>query len=119
MFVDIPPWVAPTPVSPILCMPSTNILSPDAKGWGSWNPFMGVSRKQVTNPELLDCIELIPIPLELLIAIISWFTESKPVTGARTLTSEIVWFGAIGLKDNLSITVFVTGLNTNKLGAVM
>jgi len=31
---------------------------------------MGVSRKQVTTPDELDCIEFIPTPFELLIAII-------------------------------------------------
>ena len=114
---DIPPWVAPTPVSPIRCIPSTNILSPIENGWGSTNPFIGVSRKQVTKPELLDCIEPIPIPFELLTAIMVWFTESNPVTGAKTLTSDIVWFGAIATIEEVSMTLFDVGLNTIKLGA--
>ena len=117
VFVDIPPWVAPTPISPILCIPSTNISSPFANGCGSTNPFIGVSKKQVTNPDELDCTELIPIPFELLIAIIWWFKESKPVTGAITLTSDIVWLGAMGCNDELSATTFLTGLKTIKFGA--
>ena len=66
VLVDIPPCVAPIPASPTLCIPSTYTLSPTAKGWSS-NPFIGVSRKQVTTPELLIWTELIPTPLELLI----------------------------------------------------
>ena len=116
---DIPPCVAPTPVSPSLSIPSTNILSPIANGWGSTKPFIGVSRKQVTKPELLDCIDPMPTPFELLTAIIVWLTESKPVTGANTFTSDMVWLGVIATTEFVSTTLPDVGLNTIKLGAFM
>ena len=94
-------------------------MSPIANGCGSTNPFIGVSKKQVTTPDLLETIEPIPTPLELLIETISWFTESKPVTGAKTLTSDIVWLGVIATMDELSITTPVVGLKTIKLGALI
>ena len=118
VFVDIPPCVAPTPVSPSLWIPSTNISSPILNGWIS-NPLIGVSRKQVTTPELLVWSELIPTPFELLIAIILWTTESNPDTGANTSTCDIVWFGVTACKDTSSTIVFDTGLNTIKLGALI
>ena len=80
---------------------------------------MGVSRKQVTKPDELDCIEFIPIPFELLIAIIEWLTESNPVTGARILTSDIVWLGAIATKDESFTNILLIGLNTIKFGALI
>ena len=80
---------------------------------------MGVSRKQVTRPDELDSIEFIPTPFELLIAIIEWLTESNPVTGARILTSDIVWFGAIAIKDESFTNLLLIGLNTSKFGALI
>ena len=108
-----------TPTSPSLSIPSTKISSPVANGCGFVKPLNGVSKKQVTIPDELVSIELIPTPFELLIAMILWLTESKPLTGAKTLTSDIVWFGAIGCNDKLSTTTFETGLNTIKLGALI
>ena len=72
----------------------------------------------MTNPDTLVCTEVIPIPFELLIAIILWFNESKPVTGAITFISDIVWLGAIGCNEELSTTTFLTGLKTSKFGAL-
>ena len=118
MFVDIPPCVAPIPASPILWIPSTKTSSPTANGCES-NPLIGVSRKQVTTPELLIWTELIPTPFELLIEIILWTTESKPVTGDSTSTWDIVWFGVRACNERLSTTVFVTGLNTIKFGVAI
>ena len=72
VLVVIPPCVAPIPASPILNKPSTNTLSPIAKG-SVTNPFVGVSIKQVTTPAFgygANITELIPTPLELLIATI-------------------------------------------------
>ena len=117
--MEIPPCVLPIPRSPSNCIPSTNISSPIAKGWGSIKPLNGVSRKQVTTPELLDCIELIPTPFELLIEIIWWFMESNPDTGAKILTLDIVWLGAIATNDESSTIVFVTGLKISKSGALI
>ena len=77
----------------------------------------GVSRKQVTSPDKLDCIEFIPTPLELLMEIIEWFIESNPVIGDMTLTSDIVWLGTSGINDESSLTSPVKGLITIKLGA--
>ena len=118
VFVDIPPCVAPIPVSPTLWIPSTYTSSPTANGCSS-NPFIGVSRKQVTTPDLLICNEFIPTPFELLIDIILCTTESKPVTGDNTSTFDIVWLGANGCNYKLSTTVLVIGLNTIKLGVLM
>ena len=75
--------------------------------------------KQVTRPELLVWTELIPTPLELLIDIILWTTESKPVTGDNTSTLDIVWLGVNGCNDTSSTIVFVCGLNTIKLGVLI
>ena len=63
------------------------ISSPTAKGCES-NPFIGVSRKQVTTPELLIITELIPTPFELFIEITLCTTESNPDIGDNTLTSD-------------------------------
>ena len=52
-------------------------------------------------------------------ATIRWFNESKPVTGAITLTSDIVWLGAIGCNDELSTIIFLTGLKTMRFGALI
>ena len=98
MFVDIPPCVAPIPASPTLCIPSTYTWSPTANGCSS-KPLIGVSRKQVTTPELLMITEFIPTPFELLIEIILWTTESNPVTGDNTSTLDIVWLGVNGCKE--------------------
>ena len=117
MLVDIPPLKVPIPASPTLCIPSTNTWSPTANGCSS-NPLIGVSRKQVTIP-LLVWTELIPTPLELLIEIILWTTESRPVTGDNTSTFEIVWLGANGCNETSSTIVLVTGLNTIKLGGLI
>ena len=120
VLVVIPPCVLPIPASPMRNNPSTNTSSPTAKG-SITNPFVGVSIKQVIIPALGKgawIIELIPTPLELLIAIILWFTESRPLIGATISTSETVWFGVIACNDESSITVFDTGLNNNKLGAL-
>ena len=81
--------------------------------------MIGVSRKQVTTPELLVCNEFIPTPFELLIDIILWTTESKPVTGDKTSTFDIVWLGEKGCNETLSTTVLVIGLNTIKLGVLI
>ena len=62
--------------------------------------------------------ELIPIPFELLIATILWVTESNPLIGAIKFTSETVWLGKIASNDASSTRTLVTGLNTNKLGAL-
>ena len=108
----------PIPASPTLDIPSTKILSPIANG-SIANPLVGVSKKQVTTPALGNVawsIEFIPTPLELLIAIILCWIESKPVIGEITFTSDIVWFGSIGCKDESSTTMFLTGLNTIKFG---
>ena len=81
------------------------------------NPLIGVSRKHVTTPDKLVSIELIPTPFELLMATILCTTESRPVTGDKTSTLEIVWFGVSGCNETSSTIVLVTGLNTIKLGA--
>ena len=112
----LPPCVAPIPLSPTLCIPSMKISSPTANGCSS-NPFIGVSRKQVTTPELLVITELIPTPFELFIATTLCTTESNPYIGDITLTSDTFWFGAIACRETSSTTVFVTGLNKIRLGA--
>ena len=120
MLVVIPPCVAPIPASPIRINPSTNTLSPIAKG-SVTNPFVGVSIKHVIIPAFGNgawITEFIPTPLELLIATILWLTESKPLIGAMTLTSETVWFGAIACSEESSISVLDTGLKSSKLGAL-
>ena len=62
---------------------------------------------------------MIPTPFELLIEIILWTTESNPVIGDKTSTLDIVWLGVKGCNDRLSTTVFETGLNTIKFGALI
>ena len=114
----IPPLWVPIPASPTLWIPSTKISSPTANGCSS-KPLIGVSKKHVTTPELLICNELIPTPFELLIEIIWWTTESRPVTGDNTSTLDIVWFGVNGCNETLSTTVFDTGLKTIKLGVLI
>ena len=115
--VEIPPWVAPIPVSPTLCIPSTKIWSPDANGWTS-KPLIGVSKKQVTTPDLLVCSELIPTPLVLSIDTILCTTESNPDIGDTTSTLDIVWFGTDGINDKSSTTSPETGLKTINFGVL-
>ena len=116
---SIDPVFVPKPASPTLEIPSTKILSPILNG-SSANPLVGVSKKQVIIPALGNTawsIEFIPTPLELLIATILCWTESNPVIGEIIFTSDIVWFGSIGCRDELSTIIFLTGLNTSKFGA--
>ena len=116
----IPPCVAPIPASPTRNKPSTNTSSPIAKG-SFTNPFVGVSIKQVITPAFgygAWMIELIPTPFELFIATTLWFIESSPLIGAITSTLDIVWLGVTACNDASSTSVFVTGLNTNKFGAL-
>ena len=47
-----------------------------------------------------------------------WVTESNPLIGAIILTSETVWLGAIASSDASSTSTLVTGLKTNRLGAL-
>ena len=123
--VPIPPWppVVPTPTtvvpdSPSRWIPSTNILSPVANGAVKY-PLSGVSKKQVTNPELLVCIERIPTPLELLIDIILWVLESNPWIGTNNSTSATVWFGTLAIKEELSITILSIELKSTKSGGLI
>ena len=112
--------MAPIPASPKRNIPSTNTLSPIAKG-SVTNPFVGVSIKQVIIPAFGNgawITELIPTPLELLIATTLWLTESKPLIGAITFTSDTVWFGTIASSEESSTSLFDTELNNNKLGAL-
>ena len=104
------------PASFILWIPSTYTSSPTANGCGSGNPLNGVSKKQVTIPPILVCTEFIPTPLELSIATIWCWTESKPWIGAITSTLDIVWFGVIASNVESSIIFWLMGLNNNKLG---
>ena len=120
VLVVIPPCVAPIPASPTRNKPSTNTLSPIANG-SVTNPFVGVSRKQVTTPAFgySDKVtEFIPTPLELFTATTLWLTESNPLIGAIKSTLDTVWLGAIACNDEVSTTIFETGLKTIKLGAL-
>ena len=82
-------------------------------------PLSGVSKKQVTNPEVLLSIERIPTPLELLIAIIEWFVDSNPWIGTNISTSEIVWFGTLAINDDWSTILLSTELKSTKSGGLV
>ena len=47
-----------------------------------------------------------------------WLTESNPLIGAIIFTSDTVWLGAIASNDESSTRTLVTGLKTNKFGAL-
>ena len=107
----------PIPASPNNSIPSTNTSSPVANG-ATLKPPIGVSKVQVTIPEPPPSIELIPIPFELLIVIILWFTEFNPWTGAITSTSDIVWFGTFANNEVSSTTTSFSGSYTIISGAL-
>ena len=107
----------PVPLSPsIKSIPSTKISSFVSNN-GSVNPKIGVAKVQVATPEFPVTIELIPTPLELLIAITLCGSDFNPYIGAIWLTSEIAPLGVTAIKEELSITVFVLSFHNNKFGA--
>ena len=80
--------------------------------------LIGVSRKQVTTPDLLVWTELIPTPLVLSIDIILWTTESNPEIGDTISTLDTVWFGVKAINDKSSTTSFEIGLYTISFGVL-
>jgi hypothetical protein len=78
---------------------------------------MGVDIVQVAIPELSVIIELIPTPFELLIAIILCGSVFKPYIGAIWFTSAIDPLGVTATREELSTTVLVVSLKSNKSGA--
>ena len=85
------------------------------------NPRTGVSNIQVTTPANPPSpppyMVLIPTPLELLMAINLWFTDSNPLIGASCLILEIVELGTSAINEDESTTSFVFGLYKIRSGA--
>ena len=91
--------------------------SPVSNG-GILNPKRGVESVHVAIPRALVVIELIPTPLELLIATILCGSESNPNNGPSCSTLETAPFGALATKDVESYTDCFVSFHKIKSGSL-
>ena len=102
-------------LSSILTIPSTNTLSPTANG-AAVKPVIGVAKKQVTIPVVLEKQLLIPIPLSLFSEKTKLVTSFKP-TGVSNISISLIAAPCIfAFNTPLSYFVPVSGFTSDKSG---